>query len=161
MRSPESWTPFLLRFGLRSLAGALFDNMTNMVNLGYNAFMRTVKIGDLKAQLSAHLQFVRNGEEVLVCDREKPVARIIPCEIEGLGEQEFLVERAIRIATGKAKARAKSDNQTKKTVCAVEGCGTELSRRNRHCLKDGTEICHRCHRSNRSCYRDCSMAISW
>ena len=88
MRSPESWTPFLLRFGLRSLAGALFDNMTNMVNLGYNAFMRIVKIGDLKAQLSAHLQFVRNGEEVLVCDREKPVARIIPCEIEGLGEQE-------------------------------------------------------------------------
>jgi hypothetical protein len=66
---------------------------------------------------------------------------------EGLGEQEFLVERAIRIATGKAKARAKSDNQTKKTVCAVEGCGTELSRRNRHCLKDGTEICHRCHQS--------------
>ena len=88
MRSPGSWTPFLLRFGLRSLAGALFDNMTNMVNLGYNAFMRIVKIGDLKAQLSAHLQFVRNGEEVLVCDREKPVARIIPCEIEGLGEQE-------------------------------------------------------------------------
>ena len=50
MRSPGSWTPFLLRFGLRSLAGALFDNMTNMVNLGYNAFMRIVKIGDLKAQ---------------------------------------------------------------------------------------------------------------
>ncbi len=39
--------------------GSLFDNMTNMVNLGYNAFMRTVKIGDLKAQLSAHLQFVK------------------------------------------------------------------------------------------------------
>jgi hypothetical protein len=58
-----------------------------------------------------------------------------------------LVERAIRIAAGKAKARAKSDNQTKKTVCAVEGCGTELSRRKRHCLKDGTEICHRCHQS--------------
>src|SRR5258708_9298393 len=50
--------------------------------------MRTVKIGDLKAQLSAHIQFVREGEEVLVCDRDKPVARIIPCEIEGLGEQE-------------------------------------------------------------------------
>jgi antitoxin (DNA-binding transcriptional repressor) of toxin-antitoxin stability system len=50
--------------------------------------MRTVKIGDLKAQLSAHIQFVRDGEEVLVCDRDKPVARIVPCEIEGFGEQE-------------------------------------------------------------------------
>ena len=40
--------------------------------------MRTVKIGDLKARLSAHLHRVRQGEEVLVCDRNEPVARIVP-----------------------------------------------------------------------------------
>jgi prevent-host-death family protein len=40
--------------------------------------MRTVNIGDLKARLSAHIRRVRRGEEVLVCDRNKPVARIIP-----------------------------------------------------------------------------------
>jgi len=39
--------------------------------------MRTVNISDLKAQLSAHIQLVRDGEEVLVCDRNKPVARIV------------------------------------------------------------------------------------
>jgi prevent-host-death family protein len=50
--------------------------------------MRTVNISDLKAQLSAHIQLVRDGEEVLVCDRNKPVARIVPCRLEGRSEQE-------------------------------------------------------------------------
>lgn len=50
--------------------------------------MRTVNISDLKAQLSAHIQFVRNGEEVLVCDRNRPVARIVPCDLEDRSEQE-------------------------------------------------------------------------
>jgi prevent-host-death family protein len=50
--------------------------------------MRTVNISDLKARLSAHIQFVRDGEEVLVCDRNKPVARIVPCHIQDLSEQE-------------------------------------------------------------------------
>jgi len=50
--------------------------------------MRTVNITDLKAQLSAHIQLVRDGEEVLVCDRNKPVARIVPCGLEGRSEQE-------------------------------------------------------------------------
>jgi prevent-host-death family protein len=54
----------------------------------YNGSMRTVNISDLKAQLSAHIQFVKDGEEVLVCDRNKPVARIVPCRLEDHSEQE-------------------------------------------------------------------------
>jgi len=50
--------------------------------------MRTVNISDLKAQLSAHIQLVRDGEEVLVCDRNRPVARIIPCRLEDQPEGE-------------------------------------------------------------------------
>ena len=50
--------------------------------------MRTVNITDLKARLSAHIQSVREGEEVLVCDRNKPVARILPCDIGEYSEQE-------------------------------------------------------------------------
>ncbi|HEV2989932.1 MAG TPA: type II toxin-antitoxin system prevent-host-death family antitoxin [Candidatus Angelobacter sp.] len=58
--------------------------------------MRTVNISDLKARLSAHLQFVREGEEVLVCDRNKPVARIVPCNLEDRSEQEQrLIARGI------------------------------------------------------------------
>jgi prevent-host-death family protein len=40
--------------------------------------MRTAKISELKAKLSAHIQYVKNGEEVLVLDRNTPVARLVP-----------------------------------------------------------------------------------
>lgn len=62
--------------------------MTNMVRLGIIDSMRTVNISDLKARLSAHIQLVRQGEEVLVCDRNKPVARIVPCLLEDQPERE-------------------------------------------------------------------------
>jgi prevent-host-death family protein len=39
--------------------------------------MRTAKISELKAKLSAHIQFVKNGEEVLILDRNTPVARLV------------------------------------------------------------------------------------
>ncbi len=62
----------------------------------YNLFMRTVNISDLKARLSAHIQLVRDGEEVLVCDRNKPVARIVPCRLEDRSEHERrLVARGV------------------------------------------------------------------
>ena len=70
--------------------------MTNMVISRYNRFVRTVNIADLKARLSAHIKFVREGEEVLVCDRNQPVARIIPCQLEGHTLQEQrLVARGV------------------------------------------------------------------
>jgi prevent-host-death family protein len=50
--------------------------------------MKAVNISDLKAHLSAHIQLVRNGEEVLVCDRNKPVARIVPIRLEDHSAQE-------------------------------------------------------------------------
>jgi prevent-host-death family protein len=39
--------------------------------------MRTAKISELKAKLSAHIQYVKNGEEVLILDRNTPVARLV------------------------------------------------------------------------------------
>ena len=58
--------------------------------------MRTVNISDLKAKLSAHIQFVKDGEEVLVCDRNRPVARIVPCPLADQSEQDRrLVARGI------------------------------------------------------------------
>ena len=50
--------------------------------------MRKVNIGDLKARLSEHIQLVRDGEEVLVCDRNKPVARIVPCSANDQPDRE-------------------------------------------------------------------------
>jgi prevent-host-death family protein len=50
--------------------------------------VRTVNIGDLKNQLSAYLQYVRNGEEVIVRDRNLPVARILPIDNADMSEHE-------------------------------------------------------------------------
>jgi len=60
--------------------------------------MRTVNISDLKARLSAHIDMVKNGEEVLVCERNKPVARIIPCPVEDESERERrLIARGVLV----------------------------------------------------------------
>lgn len=40
--------------------------------------MASVNIRDLKANLSAHLQAVRAGQELTVLDRNLPIAKIIP-----------------------------------------------------------------------------------
>jgi prevent-host-death family protein len=42
--------------------------------------MKKVAIADLKDKLSYHLRVVRDGGELLVTDRGKPLARIIPFE---------------------------------------------------------------------------------
>jgi len=51
--------------------------------------MRSVNIADLKNNLSRYLSEVRRGEEVLVKDRNKPIARIVPLEPEEKGEAEL------------------------------------------------------------------------
>jgi prevent-host-death family protein len=57
--------------------------------------MRKVNIRDLKARLSAHIQLVKDGEEVLVCDRNKPVARIVPCRLADHSREQRLVARGV------------------------------------------------------------------
>ena len=66
--------------------------------------MRTVNISDLKARLSAHLQHVKDGEELLVCDRNKPVARIIPCSTVDESEREQrLIARGVLVPPKKKR----------------------------------------------------------
>ena len=40
--------------------------------------MKQVKIAELKDRLSEHLRAVENGAEVVVMDRNRPIARIVP-----------------------------------------------------------------------------------
>jgi prevent-host-death family protein len=39
---------------------------------------KTVKVAELKAQLSAYLRAARQGHTITVCDRDTPVARLVP-----------------------------------------------------------------------------------
>jgi prevent-host-death family protein len=41
--------------------------------------MQEVKIAELKARLSHYLKLAESGEEVLVKDRDRPVARLVGC----------------------------------------------------------------------------------
>ena len=65
--------------------------------------MKTVNIADLKNRLSAYLQLVRNGEELLVKDRDVPVAHISPYRASSFAEEERQL-----VATGVLKPPRKS-----------------------------------------------------
>jgi prevent-host-death family protein len=43
--------------------------------------MKSVNIAELKNRLSAYLEEVKSGREILVRDRNTPVARIVPVEV--------------------------------------------------------------------------------
>ena len=55
-----------------------------MLGLGYNSqvevleIMRTTNIAELKNHLSSFLADVKRGEEILISDRNQPIAKIVP-----------------------------------------------------------------------------------
>ena len=51
-----------------------YDHIVTMSTKGE----KTVKVAELKAQLSAYLRAARRGHAVTVCDRDTPVARLVP-----------------------------------------------------------------------------------
>lgn len=55
--------------------------------------MQTVNIAELRNNLSAYLEQVRNGEEFVVKDRNRPIARLLPLASGGDldAEEEALV----------------------------------------------------------------------
>lgn len=57
--------------------------------------MPSVQIADLKNNLSAYLRKVRTGEEVIICDRKAPIAKIVP-----LSTVDFDLEERELIAKG-------------------------------------------------------------
>jgi len=78
--------------------------------------MKTVSISRLKASLSAYLEHVSAGEEVLVTDRGRPVARIVPpSRADGWdGHLDNLVRRGLaRPGQGKLPAGFWTRNRVK------------------------------------------------
>ena len=53
---------------------------------------RVAKISELKAGLSAYLARVKQGEEVLVTERGRTIAKIVPVPPAALGEEEHIRE---------------------------------------------------------------------
>jgi prevent-host-death family protein len=49
-----------------------------MDRYGHLEAMKRAKVAELKARLSAYLAEVRAGDSVVVCDRNTPIARLVP-----------------------------------------------------------------------------------
>jgi antitoxin (DNA-binding transcriptional repressor) of toxin-antitoxin stability system len=57
--------------------------------------MKSVNVAHLKSHLSACLQLVRGGGELLVCDRNTPIAKIVPLPSATDGEAELRALAAV------------------------------------------------------------------
>jgi len=51
--------------------------------------MRTVNVAKLKDQLSKYLTYAKSGEEIVIRDRNLPVAKLVPFSAEGADAQEL------------------------------------------------------------------------
>jgi prevent-host-death family protein len=60
--------------------------------------MRSVNIAELKNRLSAYVTFARGGEEIIIRDRNLPVAKLVPFSPGDAGEDELML-----VAQGKMR----------------------------------------------------------
>jgi prevent-host-death family protein len=82
--------------------------------------MRSVNVAELKNQLSKYLTFAKSGEEIIIRDRNLPVAKLVPFCAEVVAEEELLLvaagkmrlpenpidlEKALRVPTGRLIGR--------------------------------------------------------
>lgn len=51
--------------------------------------MRSVGVAELKDKLSAYLGYAKAGETVVVRDRNRPIAKLVPFMAEGATEEEL------------------------------------------------------------------------
>lgn len=56
--------------------------------------MRTVNIAELKNKLSSYVGFAKAGETIIVRDRNRPVAKLIPFVAEGANEEDLALVAA-------------------------------------------------------------------
>jgi prevent-host-death family protein len=65
--------------------------------------MRSVNVAELKNRLSKYLTFAKGGEEVVIRDRNLPVAKLVPFSAEDASEQELLLVAAGKMRLPKAR----------------------------------------------------------
>lgn len=109
------------RYGTGFSSAVLFAHFSFVFQYGYNSheeseLVRSVNIAELKNQLSKYLTFAKGGEEIVIRDRNLPVAKLVPFSAEEASEEELLlvasgkmrlpqnplnVDRLLKIRTGK------------------------------------------------------------
>lgn len=51
--------------------------------------MRSVNVAELKNSLSKYLRFAKRGEEIIIRERNLPVAKLVPFSAEDASEEEL------------------------------------------------------------------------
>src|SRR2546430_12679556 len=76
--------------------------------------MRSVNVAELKNRLSKYLTFAKGGEEVVIRDRNLPVAKLVPFSAEGADDQELVLVAAgkIRVPQRRLHGKAGFENAT-------------------------------------------------
>jgi antitoxin (DNA-binding transcriptional repressor) of toxin-antitoxin stability system len=69
--------------------------------------VRTVNVAKLKDQLSKYLTFAKGGEEVVIRDRNLPVAKLVPFVAAGADAQELKLVAAGKLRLPKARLDVK------------------------------------------------------
>jgi prevent-host-death family protein len=59
--------------------------------------MRSVNIAELKNRLSTYVTFARGGEEIIIRDRNLPVAKLIPFSSGDASEDDLLLVAAAKM----------------------------------------------------------------
>jgi antitoxin (DNA-binding transcriptional repressor) of toxin-antitoxin stability system len=61
-------------------------------------YLRTVNVAKLKDQLSKYLSFAKDGEEILIRERNTPIAKLVPFPSDGADADELKL-----VAAGKLR----------------------------------------------------------
>jgi len=62
--------------------------------------MRSTNIADLRNRLTRYLKEVRAGEEIVVCDRQRPIARIVPFTVDDADDAALVASGLMRKGSG-------------------------------------------------------------
>jgi prevent-host-death family protein len=69
--------------------------------------MRSVNVAELKNRLSKYLTFVKAGQEVVIRERNLPVAKLIPFSAEDAIDEELLLAAAGKLRLPSAQLDVK------------------------------------------------------
>jgi len=67
--------------------------------------MRSVNVAELKNRLSKYLTFAKGGEEIVIRDRNLPVAKLVPFSAGEGSEEELLLVAAAKCGYPKLPSR--------------------------------------------------------
>ncbi len=89
--------------------------------------MRSANIADLRNRLTQYLKEVRAGEEIVVRDRQTPIAKIVPLSVEGddAGDAALVASGLMRKASHPLRPSFWKKRRPAVTVARAVGAVTE------------------------------------